>query len=966
MKNLLNPRWLFLINTLPIIALFLLEYADFQLIKTLLEPKSIALWRNFTFVLVILWLVNIIYALYAIRQKSDISPIYSVFALVGYSIYLYLYCYHSWDIMPESVPQWMVSDNIMMYVGSFLMPTIAHGLLSAVVYFTPDDKKHSVINSLSYMVVIPAAWYFFAMIMIPLCTVSDPGAHALTIVALSAAIGFLFFLVRFIYIIAMSRGEFSAQVKLIFYIFIGIVFPLLGLLLNKQMANTVETGFFGNFNSIWFYIIALVNGVLICLPQPKDATAHLVLFLSKSVTFAYTLYFFLVFLPFLPLSILAITVFGTGFLMLTPLVLFVIQSKVLADDFKILKQYFNPKTLIISFLASITVLPLCIILSYWHDRTVLNDALAYLYTPDYTKTYDLDKNSIQKTIALVKKHKNRNARGGLAAVESGMGANTPYLSMLFSWIVLDNMTLSDAKIKKMEDVFVGKSQDTTAQEKQKIKNETRLVRQIRSLTKRNDVNGNPNVNISKIGVETTFDSTQNAYKTWVNLEMTNKSDSDLAEFAGVFDLPKGCFISDYYLYIGDQKTDGLLVEKKAATWVYQQVTTALIPQDPGILTYLPDNKISFKIFPFTAHETRKTGFEILHKTPFELNFNQNLIKININSSENNNLSIKNTKNELKNAIYIDSEAKKQLEKVERTPYFHFIVDISNKSDISSLKKQYINQINTVLDKKWFDNTNAQISFTNTYTHTQPLGKNWQTDLEKQTFEGGFFVEHALKKTLFEQYNKPKLSYPVFVIISDAAENVVLDKDFAEFGFTFPEKNIFYTTNQNGDLSAIFPFADDITLFNKQSVLAYPNAKNPITFLENDEKPSIILKNTANFVENTAIKPKNWASAAMLQAEYMAQTLHPETTDSAYTKLVQHSFASKILSPLTAYMVVENEAQKAVLLKKQAQVLAGNKKMDLGEETIEPMSEPSIWLLFGFVFVLLFYKRLRMSVANFRE
>jgi hypothetical protein len=65
-------------------------------------------------------------------------------------------------------------------------------------------------------------------------------------------------------------------------------------------------------------------------------------------------------------------------------------------------------------------------------------------------------------------------------------------------------------------------------------------------------------------------------------------------------------------------------------------------------------------------------------------------------------------------------------------------------------------------------------------------------------------------------------------------------------------------------------------------------------------------------------------------------------------------------------VVENEAQKAVLLKKQAEVLAGNKKMDLGEETLEPMSEPSIWLLIGFVFVLLFYNRLRMSVANCRE
>jgi hypothetical protein len=42
-------------------------------------------------------------------------------------------------------------------------------------------------------------------------------------------------------------------------------------------------------------------------------------------------------------------------------------------------------------------------------------------------------------------------------------------------------------------------------------------------------------------------------------------------------------------------------------------------------------------------------------------------------------------------------------------------------------------------------------------------------------------------------------------------------------------------------------------------------------------------------------------------------------------------------------VVENEAQKAMLKKKQEEALSGDKSLDLGEET-QRMSEPSLILL----------------------
>ena len=89
----------------------------------------------------------------------------------------------------------------------------------------------------------------------------------------------------------------------------------------------------------------------------------------------------------------------------------------------------------------------------------------------------------------------------------------------------------------------------------------------------------------------------------------------------------------------------------------------------------------------------------------------------------------------------------------------------------------------------------------------------------------------------------------------------------------------------------------------------------------------------------------------------SQILHPETSHKGWLQLVKYSFMSKIMSPVTSFIVVENEAQKAMLKKKQEQVLKANKSLDVGEDT-QRMSEPStiiLVLLFGLV---LFYRERR--------
>src|SRR5690606_21175530 len=142
MRNLLNPICLFIINTLPIVVLYFLFSGQFKIIKTLLEENSIQLWKSFGLSLGILGLLNFVYAVYLILNKKQVSVWYGLTALVCYIPFIYLYGYHLVEIFPFSIPQWMVSGNIFLYVGTFLMPTLTYSLFVLVSHFTPENKEH--------------------------------------------------------------------------------------------------------------------------------------------------------------------------------------------------------------------------------------------------------------------------------------------------------------------------------------------------------------------------------------------------------------------------------------------------------------------------------------------------------------------------------------------------------------------------------------------------------------------------------------------------------------------------------------------------------------------------------------------------------------------------------------------------------------------------------------------------------
>jgi hypothetical protein len=232
-----------------------------------------------------------------------------------------------------------------------------------------------------------------------------------------------------------------------------------------------------------------------------------------------------------------------------------------------------------------------------------------------------------------------------------------------------------------------------------------------------------------------------------------------------------------------------------------------------------------------------------------------------------------------------------------------------------------------------------------------LDEEWRDQFGLQNYDGGFYLDRAIKTVLYHAYLDNSNRYPVIVVVTDSMQHAVLDKDFADFRFAFPESDLFYHLDENGNLREHslmdnplkeLPEVERECMF-CETVLEYRLSDNSIAHLPNNNEPSIILKRDIFEVTETEIKEKSWPSALTMQGQWMSQTLHPETSNEGWHHLVKQSFISKVMTPVTSYLVVENEAQKAMLKKKQEEALSGDKSLDLGEET-QRMSEPSLILL----------------------
>ncbi|HEX4138899.1 MAG TPA: MSEP-CTERM sorting domain-containing protein, partial [Candidatus Methylacidiphilales bacterium] len=164
-----------------------------------------------------------------------------------------------------------------------------------------------------------------------------------------------------------------------FIFLVAVCGPIGGLYLNKTIPFPVD------LQAPVIYLLALLNGAVLMLPVVRSLFWHRVIWLAQCLLFPFSAYFFILFLPFLPLSLFAMIVAGAGFLVLVPLVLGITHTCRLADGLREEIRDGRAWPVAVMGLCAVLVLPAVGLWSTWRDREALDEALTYIYSPDYRK-----------------------------------------------------------------------------------------------------------------------------------------------------------------------------------------------------------------------------------------------------------------------------------------------------------------------------------------------------------------------------------------------------------------------------------------------------------------------------------------------------------------------------------------------------------------------------------------------------
>lgn len=273
-------------------------------------------------------------------------------------------------LLPPAIERWIADrEMLVFYQFVFLTPPIFLGLLALACFPSAVSRGRDVALSWATLLGIPFLWYLAGTVWQNL---SLPNFILITLFAFSTAltIGAFLRLSTMAFLWTTAKGP-TARAVLTFIV--ALAAPIGGLLLNRSIS------FPADFQSPVIYGLTILNGIALLLPALRQPQWNLALWLLRCALFPFTLYFFIVFLPFLPGAIPAMLYAGAGFLILAPTALFVIHAKTLMAGLQDLAVRKRAST---GFAAAL-IIPGAMALQMGIDRVTLHQAVNHLLTPDY-------------------------------------------------------------------------------------------------------------------------------------------------------------------------------------------------------------------------------------------------------------------------------------------------------------------------------------------------------------------------------------------------------------------------------------------------------------------------------------------------------------------------------------------------------------------------------------------------------
>ena len=230
MKFLLHPKWIVFVTIVPSLLLILVFWGDYNVIQPLLNSETKNQWLAFGFSFSFITAIQIAYTIYALFKKQKTTLYWALGTLFFYLIYLYAFSYNFYLLIPRSIPNWMLTGNLLLYTGTFLMPTMAFALFILVTLSVPENKNLNPWSNVLYAILFPMISFVFFFIVAPFWKTVDQGfgVHSILIIVITAIILFLFFLVRFIYTLMSKNAKNYNENVLIWKVLFALILPITG------------------------------------------------------------------------------------------------------------------------------------------------------------------------------------------------------------------------------------------------------------------------------------------------------------------------------------------------------------------------------------------------------------------------------------------------------------------------------------------------------------------------------------------------------------------------------------------------------------------------------------------------------------------------------------------------------------------------------------------------------------------
>lgn len=915
-------------------------------------------------------------------RKKPIGISLALAAIAAHTGYLWLFLQSIDRLLPTTVTLWMLPQTeLIFYQFSLIMPVIflMFVRLSRIKLglSTPVDVG----LSLGTIVIIPAGALILGSMLARLAHTFSwyDNFQYLLIAAMVAGtalilIAFLRLLLRLHDLI--QRRSWSAWV---IPLTAGLAAPLSGLALNATIPFPYD------FQDGAVYLMTLLNAAALLIPFRPETRWAFPGWLARAVFYPFTVYFFLVFLPFLPLSLLAMIVAGAGFLILAPLLLFTVHTRGLLEQGRALATQYGTSRIIAAFIACVLMLPALFMLRNEGDRRTLTQAVDTVFSPDYTATrIPLRTSPLLRALDRMDDMKH--------------GIYLPYVSYAYNAMVFNGMVLPDEKANLIRQSLLGVAKAEVA----------------RSGFWGNDFFGgrrrgerrNRGAGVSHQVVvaahEATYHHTNGVTDTEIRFVLENRGGAN-GEFSERIAVPEGVLVTGFWLDVNGTNKPAQLRERKTATWVYEMIRD-MTRRDPGLVVYEDDQHLRLRVYPFAAGEKRSCGLRF--RFPPALTPSIQLSDIAIPLTEIAMIPPDEAKppaepttlqgaaravcTPLENgatALVVPAGVATNWPSFRREVVAHLILDHSAQAKTN--QAFIVSQAQAALEILPPSISRVRITWAN-YEQEDALGEPMSRAAALSAIargcslpiRGGFCADRVISRAIIAnkaipQRPEPAGYAPLFVVIPAFGSSPVQSINLTPFAQLVPDLPAYALFGSNG-LSCIsfhtaIPAPAQPADFAPTAMVALrygkmttwiANDKNSLVFAPVSEPAGWQIWNPARsqFEKMEALTICNdttYLAGLALWSRHRTLAWTPAAVDAALPDLITATRTAGLLIPESAFIVAETQAQEVLLARKESQALGANHALEFDNaRTDKAPAPPVVWLILPALWVLWRFRRVR--------